>query len=351
MPLTIIVDDIANFSRTIEAVVNLCHPPPGEVGTGVDAAIHAKAGPRLRQRLAELPRLHVGEFHYTDGYDLTNALGEKVAGIFHVRGPLWQNGALGEEAQLRKCYLDLLEAAHGRGVKSIAFPMISAGNRGFPEDVAYRAATDAFREFFDQPKHQEMQAYLVIFGGKVVDYCKRQTQVEEAVDAATVESILKSVYTVPVETTYERMLASFMRWITQSGKFDQYLAQHPQENALQTLTGLVDLVLWDDPKLSEAKICKRGNLHSQHFSNNVRNNPHKDDPSATLPKQTLLAYAVALGLNVGQTKELLFRGQHLFDARFPVDKVVMACMDEGKTDIVAVNSMLEKEELPMLGRQ
>ena len=68
------------------------------------------------------PRLHVGEFHYTDGYDLTNALGEKVAGIFHVRGPLWQNGALGEEAQLRKCYLDLLEAAHGRGVQAIAFP-------------------------------------------------------------------------------------------------------------------------------------------------------------------------------------------------------------------------------------
>jgi hypothetical protein len=34
-----------------------------------------------------------------------------------------------------------------------------------------------------------------------------------------------------------------------------------------------------------------------------------------------------------------------------VDKVVMACMDEGKTDIVAVNSMLEKEGLPMLGRQ
>jgi O-acetyl-ADP-ribose deacetylase (regulator of RNase III) len=223
MPLTIIMDNLANLSKHVDAIVNLCHPTPGEIGTGVDAAIHAKAGPRLRQRLAELPRLHVGEFHYTDGYDLTNALGEKVAGIFHVRGPLWQNGALGEEAQLRKCYLDLLEAAHGRGVKSIAFPMISAGNRGFPEDVAYRAATDAFREFFDQPKHQEMQAYLVIFGGKVVDYCKRQTQVEEAVDAATVESILKSVYTVPVETTYERMLASFMRWITQSGKFDQYL--------------------------------------------------------------------------------------------------------------------------------
>lgn len=97
MPLTIIMDNLANLSKHVDAIVNLCHPTPGEIGTGVDAAIHAKAGPRLRQRLAELPRLHVGEFHYTDGYDLTNALGEKVAGIFHVRGPLWQNGALGEE--------------------------------------------------------------------------------------------------------------------------------------------------------------------------------------------------------------------------------------------------------------
>lgn len=351
MPLTIIMDNLANLSKHVEAVVNLCHPTPGEIGTGVDAAIHAKAGPRLCERLAQLPRLQVGQFHYTDGYDLTNASGERVKGIFNVLGPLWQNGQLGEEAQLRRCYQDILESAHARGIQSIAFPMISAGNRGFPEDVAYRAATDAFRAFFDEKQHQGIQAYLVIFSGKVVDYCKRQTQIEEVVDSETVDAILKEVYTVPVETTYERMLASFLRWITLSGKFDQYFARHPQENAIQTLTGLANLFLEANPKLSEAKLCKRGNLNERHFSNNVRNHPRKDDPTVTLPKATLLAYAVALGLNESQTRELLYRGQHLFDARFPVDKVVMECMKQGKADISTVNEMLANAGMPALGRQ
>lgn len=70
MPLTIIVDNIANFSKSVEAVVNLCHPTPGQIGTGVDAAIHKGAGEKLRERLEELGRLKVGGIHYTDGYGL-----------------------------------------------------------------------------------------------------------------------------------------------------------------------------------------------------------------------------------------------------------------------------------------
>ena len=253
MPLTIIVDDIANFSRPIEAVVNLCHPTPGEVGTGVDAAIHKKAGEKLRARLKELGRLKVGGIHYTDGYGLTNAHGEKVQSIFHVLGPLWHDGKMGEEEQLRRCYLDILQMACKRGVKSIAFPMISAGNRGFPEDVAYRIATDAFRAFFDVPHDPQMQAYLVIFSGKIVEYCRRQqTDIVEVLDSKSVEAVLQEVYTVPVETTYQRMMDSFLRRINLSGRIDQYLAEHPDGTVFQTLTGLMDLQLCEDQKLAEA---------------------------------------------------------------------------------------------------
>lgn len=352
MPLTIIVDDIANFSRPIEAVVNLCHPTPGEVGTGVDAAIHKKAGEKLRARLKELGRLEVGGIHYTDGYGLTNGQGEKVQSIFHVRGPLWHNGKMGEEEQLRRCYLDILEMARARGVRSIAFPMISAGNRGFPEDVAYRIATDAFREFFNVPHDPEMQAYLVIFSGKIVDYCKRQqTDIVEVLDSKSVEAVLQEVYTVPVATTYERMMASFLRWITLPGKIDRYLAEHPDENAFQTLIGLMDLQLCEDQKLSEARICKRGNLNPRHFSKNIRNHPKRNDPSTLIPKQSLLTYAVALRLNVSQTEELLSRGQYMFSDRFPVDKVVMDCMREGITDVHTINERLTEQGLMVLGSQ
>lgn len=352
MPLTIIVDNIANFSKSVEAVVNLCHPTPGQIGTGVDAAIHKKAGEKLRERLQELGRLEVGGIHYTDGYELTNAHGEKVKSIFHVLGPLWHDGKMGEEEQLRRCYLDILEMAHARGVKSIAFPMISAGNRGFPEDVAYRIATDAFREFFSKPHNPEMQAYLVIFSGKIVDYCKRQqTDIVEVLDSEAVNALMQEVYTVPVETTYERMMASFLRWITLPGKIDQYLAQHPDENAFQTLTGLMDLQLRENPKLSEAQVCKRGNLNPRHFSKNIRNHPKRNDPSTMIPKQSMLTYAVALRLNVSQTDELLNRGQYMFSERFPVDKVVMECMRAGITDVHAINQRLAEQGLTVLRSQ
>lgn len=99
----------------------------------------------------------------------------------------------------------------------------------------------------------------------------------------------------------------------------------------------MDLQLRENPKLSEAQICKRGNLNPRHFSKNIRNHPKRNDPSTLIPKQSLLTYAVALGLNVSQTEKLLYRGQYMFSERFPVDKVVMECMKDGITDVHKIN--------------
>ena len=61
-----------------------------------------------------------------------------VVGLSQLSG-----GAQGEEDLLRSCYLESLERALEKDVRSIAFPAISTGVYRFPKDRACRIATGA----------------------------------------------------------------------------------------------------------------------------------------------------------------------------------------------------------------
>ena len=151
MPFEIVRNDITNMA--VDAIVNTANPRP-VIGLGVDSMIHEKAGPNLLRARQEIGSIACGSAAITPAFEL------RAKYVIHTVGPVWDNGSYGEEALLRSCYDNSLNLALEHGCQSIAFPLISTGNYGFPKDKALQIAISAFSEFL---LAHEIQIYLVVF--------------------------------------------------------------------------------------------------------------------------------------------------------------------------------------------
>lgn len=102
-------------------------------GSGVDGAIHRKAGPELANFCRNLGGAKTGEVKLTPGFGLP------AKHIAHAVGPVWPRPDDDDEdrravadRQLRSCYRVALDLAVDAGCASIAFPCISTGIFRFP---------------------------------------------------------------------------------------------------------------------------------------------------------------------------------------------------------------------------
>lgn len=113
-------------------------------GGGVDGAIHRAAGKGLLEACRNLGGCSTGDAKITQGYNLAARF------VIHTVGPVWGGGKRGEDESLASCYRRSLEVAVANGVKTIAFPCISTGVYGFPQDRAAKIAVREVRKFLDE---------------------------------------------------------------------------------------------------------------------------------------------------------------------------------------------------------
>ena len=150
--IKIIKGDITKLS--CDAIVNAANSSLLG-GGGVDGAIHHAAGPELLAECRTLGGCRTGEAKITKGYKLPTRF------VIHTVGPIYyQHSAAEAEALLTACYENSLKLAREKGIKTVAFPLISAGVYGYPQREAIRVAVETMK--LHQDDFDEIT--LVLFG-------------------------------------------------------------------------------------------------------------------------------------------------------------------------------------------
>ncbi|XP_029449432.1 ADP-ribose glycohydrolase MACROD2 isoform X2 [Rhinatrema bivittatum] len=123
-------------------------------GGGVDGCIHRAAGPCLFAECRTLTGCATGQAKITCGYDLPAKY------VIHTVGPI-ARGHVGEATKedLASCYKSSLKLAKENNIRSIAFPCISTGIYGFPNEPAAAIALSIVKDWLKK-NHDEMDRII-----------------------------------------------------------------------------------------------------------------------------------------------------------------------------------------------
>ncbi len=136
-----------------EAVVNRANIGL-QYASGLCGEIFDAAGKiPLQRACCAIGSCGVGKSVVTEGFGL------KAKYIIHAVPPRWCGGKAGEDGILAACYTSVLENAQKLGVRSVAFPLLSHGLCGYPDD---RGLEIAKRTISQSPVTEEMKVYLVL---------------------------------------------------------------------------------------------------------------------------------------------------------------------------------------------
>lgn len=336
MPLEIIRNDITKVHADV--IVNAANPSLLG-GGGVDGAIHRAAGPELLEECRALGGCEVGQAKITKGYNLPAKY------VIHTVGPVWQGGNNNEEALLAACYRNSLELAKVYSLESIAFPLISSGAYGYPKDKALRTAVSVIGDFL---LNNEMMVFLVIFDKasliiseklfksitKYIDdkyaeehFIGRRSRVEER--QPDIKSYFDNRMMTPVQAS-------------EPAKKRKRSLDDVVKNIDETFSQML-LRLIDERGMIDAEVYKRANVDRKHFSK-IRNNIYYKPG-----KRTAIAFAIALKLNLDETKDLLLKAGYALSHSSKFDIIIEYFIEEGIYNIFEINEALFAFDQELLG--
>lgn len=107
-------------------------------GGGVDGAIHRSAGPYLKEECQTLHGCDTGDAKITGGYNLPSRH------VIHTVGPIGIN-----PEKLSSCYRRCLDVLKENNLRAIAFPCISTGVYGYPNEDAANVVLQTVRVWLE----------------------------------------------------------------------------------------------------------------------------------------------------------------------------------------------------------
>lgn len=346
MPFQIIRDDITRVKA--DAIVNTANPSP-VYARGTDGAIYHVAGSReLLKEREKIGEIAPGQAAVTSAFNLPATY------IIHTVGPVWIDGFHGEFDTLRSCYRQSLHLALSLSCHSVAFPLISTGIYQFPKDKALKIAMEEFESFLED---FEMEIILVVFDKTAYQLSSRiQSHVQQYIDENYVERQYRKEYrdygapkpfasnasaSKNNRPTIGKVMDAIQSKSERRPRKKKDLSEavlHLGETFQQRLLRMID-----ERGLSDPDVYKRANIDRRLFSK-IRCN------EAYMPKKkTVAAFAIALRLNLDDTKDLLRSAGYALTNSSKADVIITFCIENEIYDIFEVNALLFEYDQPILG--
>ena len=341
MPFQIIRQDITKMK--VDAIVNPANPLPG-FGEGIDSAVYAAAGNQLLEKRLELGVIEAGNSFLTPGYELPAKY------IIHTVGTFWQGGGEGEEKILRACYQSTFFIAKENKVESLAIPLLASGSYGFPKGIALRTALSEIEVFL---LNTDMQIYLLVFDeqsyrlsnelyGDIDSYINERYVEEKNLEEypsrkrSRRESSLDQCCQ-EYRDEYREIVPEFT--CSSSRSLDEVIG-----NLEKTFMEMV-FTYADQKNITDAEIWRRANLDKRAFSK------LKCGKTKNPSKTTALALAIALELNLDDTKDLLSRAGLALSRCSKQDLIVQYFIEHKVFDVLEINTVLFDHNEAPLGYQ
>lgn len=354
MPLQIIRNDITKLA--CDAIVNAANSTLLG-GGGVDGAIHKAAGKGLLLECMKLGGCKTGQAKITGGHKLPCKY------VIHTVGPKWKGGQNDEQAMLESCYRESLDLALKYGCKSVAFPLISSGVYGYPKDQALKVAVDIITEFLIE---HDMLVYIVVFD-------KTSFQISEKL-FVDIDSFIDDKYVDTHSMLYLGRKNENGDSVSLNDVFDSTLladtfnltndldkqgsdASLQSDNFLQrSVQSLEDVLKQEEESFSQAlmqKIAEKGMTDSECYKkanidrklfSKIRSDVHYH-PSKT----TVIALAIALELDLEETKELLLKAGFALSHSSKFDIIIEYFITNGNYNVFEINEALFAFDQALLG--
>lgn len=336
MPLEIIRNDITKVHA--DAIVNAANSSLLG-GGGVDGAIHRAAGPELLAECRTLGGCKTGQAKITKGYRLPARY------VIHTVGPVWHGGKNNEEKLLADCYMNSLALAKEYDLESIAFPLISAGAFGYPKDEALKVAISVIGDFL---MNNDMTVYIVVYDKAAFMLSEKLfSSIKQYIDDRYIEehpsdrnnrlevgNLLRESY---LEEAHLPLMEAPAPAKRRKRSLDD-VVNHLDETFSQMLLRMID-----ERGMTDSQAYKRANIDRKLFSK-IRNDMHYS-PS----KVTAVAFAVALGLNLDETRDLLLKAGFALSSSSKFDIIIQYFIEEGNYNIFEINEALFAFDQKLLG--
>lgn len=351
MPFLMIRNDITKVAA--DAIVNPANRNLLQ-GSGTSRAIYQAAGEQeLTASCEAIGRCDLGRAVCTPAFGLSAKY------VFHAVCPAWHGGGFGEAEQLAGAYHSALELAAKYHCESVAFPLLSSGNYGYPKEQAFRIAVDTITQYVME---HDLTVYLVLYDRDSLAVSRKLF--------ASVEEYIDDHYVAQNDESYgsgRRRREYVERWEDAALADREYPAQEcappvfaaappppaAAPMAARSLENLMDnlgesfttrlLRLIDERGLKDSTVYKQSNISRQHFSKIQCNRDYNPK------KKTVLAFAVGLHLSEDETIDLLKSAGYAFSDGSKRDWIVRYCLEHKIYNINQVNTLLFEYDQEQLG--
>lgn len=334
MPLKIVRNDITKMET--DAIVNTANPRP-QVGDGVDSRIYEAAG--FEQLLSEREKIGYiqrGDAAATPGFNLPARY------IIHAVGTSWADGNHGEREILKSAYSRSLKLAEELKCKSIAFPLLSSGNYGFPKEEALKIALDAINSFLMK---SEMYVYLCVFDKESFGLSKKITDdIDEYIDenyAETAPRFLRRERRQFYRDDEDKIELCESVAVTSEPMPESLSLEELISNAGESFNQRLFRLI-DERGMDDVTVYKAANLDRKLFSK------IRCSDTYIPKKKTILALAAALKLNADEAADLLVSAGMAFSPSSRQDIILQYCLSHGIFDVNSINIILFEYNLPTL---